>query len=66
MSIKELQSMVAELSLEERRQLTAFLVALRQKELAGYREHLTKKIDSNDKADWISLEEFDRRIGIGV
>lgn len=66
MSTIELQSMVAELSLEERRQLTAFLVALRQKELSGYREHLAKKIDSNDKADWISFEEFDMRVGIGV
>jgi hypothetical protein len=62
MSIKELQTQLEGLPLDERRQLTAFLVALRHKELSGYREQLAAKIDDKDAANWVSFEEFDKRI----
>ena len=62
MSVAEIQSQVEGLSLDERRQLTAFLVSLRHKELEGYRERLAAKIDDKDAANWVSFEEFDRRI----
>ena len=62
MSISEVQSQVEGFSLDERRQLIAFLVSLRHKELEGYREQLAAKIDDKDEANWVSFEEFDRRI----
>ena len=62
MSIAEIQTEVEGLSLDERRQLTAFLVSLRHRELAGYRERLSRKIDSQEEADWVSFEEFDKRV----
>lgn len=64
MSIKELKVAVEGLPLEERRQLTAFLVSLRHKELSGYREKLAAKIDDEDATNWVSFEEFDKRINI--
>ncbi len=62
MSIAEIQTKVEGLSLDERRQLTAFLVSLRHKELAGYRERLAGKIDSQEEPEWVSFEEFDKRV----
>ena len=62
MNITDLQTEVEGLSLDERRQLTAFLVSLRHQELAGYRERLTKKIDCTADSEWVSFEEFDKRI----
>jgi len=62
MSIKELQMQLESLPLDERRQLTAFLVSLRHKEMSGYREKLAAKIDDKDPANWVSFEEFDKRI----
>lgn len=62
MSVTELQNQLASLPLEERRQLTAFLVSLRHQELADYKESLALKIDDTNEANWISLEEFDRRV----
>ena len=62
MSIAEIRAEVEGLSLDERRQLTAFLVSLRHKELAGYRERLAKKIDNKEETQWVSFEEFDQRV----
>jgi len=62
MSITEIQTKIEGLSLDERRQLTAFLVSLRHKELAGYRERLSGKIDCQEESKWVSFEEFDKRI----
>jgi len=64
MKVEELRSEVDNLSLDERRQLTAYLVSLRHRELAGYREGLAEKIDDKDEGNWVSFEEFDRRIGV--
>jgi hypothetical protein len=61
-SIEELQMQLRDLPLDERRQLTAFLLSLRHKELSGYREELAAKIDDKDAANWVSFEEFDKRI----
>ncbi len=63
MKAEELRSEVDGLSLDERRQLTAYLVSLRHKELEGYREGLAEKIDDKKHENWVSFEEFDRRLG---
>lgn len=62
MSIAEIQSQVEGMSLDERRQLTAFLISLRHRELAGYRERLAEKIDDRNEENWVSFEEFDKRV----
>ena len=62
MSIAEIKAKLEGMSLDERRQLTAFLVSLRHKELSGYRESLTEKIDDSEENNWVSFEEFDRRV----
>jgi hypothetical protein len=50
------------LPLEERRQLAAYLISLRHRDLAGYRSMIAKKIDDNDPDNWLSLEEYDQRL----
>jgi hypothetical protein len=62
MSLSELKTQVSGLSLDERRQLTAYLVGLRHKELLEYRESLTARIDDTTPANWVSFEEFDKRV----
>jgi hypothetical protein len=62
MSISELKEELGRLNLDERRQLTAYLVALRHKELQEYRESLAAKIDDQSPSKWVSFEEFDKRI----
>ena len=62
MSITDIQNQLEGLSSDERRQLSAFLISLRHKELGGYREGLSEKIDDREPANWVSFEDFDRRI----
>jgi hypothetical protein len=60
--VQEIKSEIESLSSEERRQLSAFLVTLRHKELAEYRSAIAKKIDDVNPENWLSLEEYDQRV----
>lgn len=62
MSIQELKEELKTLSAPERRQLAAFLVTLRHRDLAGYRERLARKMDDDDPAHWLTLEQLDQRL----
>lgn len=62
MSVQNIKSEIESLSADERRQLAAFLVTLRHRDLAEYRSTVAKKIDDNNPANWISLEEYDQRV----
>lgn len=62
MNISDIKSEVSAMSLDERRQLTAYLVSLRHKELSGYRDELARKVDDKESDNWVSFEEFDRRV----
>ena len=42
---------------DDRRQLAAFLVALRHQDLAGYRLLMTGKIDDRSPEKWVTLEK---------
>ena len=64
MSIQEIKAEVEALPVEERRRLVAFLVALRHKDLAGYRARMAEKIDDHSPENWVTLEEFDERMGL--
>ena len=61
MSVSEIMNELEGLPLEDRRQLAAFLVTLRHRDLAGYRAAITKKIDDTTPENWLSLEEYDQR-----
>ena len=62
MSIQEIKSEIEALPADERRQLTAFLVSLRHKDLAGYQGQMARKIDDQTPEKWLSLEELDQRL----
>lgn len=62
MSIADIQDQLERLSSDERRQLSAFLISLRHKELGGYRDVLAEKIDDETLENWVSFDEFDQRV----
>ncbi len=62
MSVEEIKNKIECLPLEERRQLAAFLISLRHRDLAEYRTNLAKKIDDTNPENWLSLEEYDQRL----
>ena len=61
-SIQEIKSEVEALPADDRRQLAAFLVSLRHRDLAGYRARMTGKIDDPSPEKWVTLEELDQRL----
>ena len=64
MSITEIKAIMKTLSLEERRQLSAYLVSLRHSEIKGYRESLTAKIYNDVPDFWVSFAEFNKRTAL--
>ena len=64
MSIKELQESASKLNRKERHHLTAFLVALDDKEDREYQSKLSRKIDDQDPANWVALDELNRRLDL--
>ena len=62
MSGEEINSALESLAVEDRRQLAAYLIALRHKDLAGYRASMAAKIDNRNPDNWLSLAEFDSRV----
>lgn len=62
MSIQEIKSELEALPAGERRELAAFLVSLRHKDLAGYRARMSDKIDDKNPEKWVTLEELDQRL----
>jgi hypothetical protein len=61
-SVEEIKSEIESLPMEDRRQLAAYLIALRHKDLSGYRKAMAGKIDDGNPENWLSLEEYDTRI----
>jgi len=64
MSIKEIKSEMVELSAEARQELTAFLASLRHRDDPKYRKRMGHKIDDNSPDNWVTLDEFDKKLGI--
>lgn len=62
MSIAELKTEVDRLTPEERKQLTAYLVMKNRMSDEGFAEKLSRKINDNDPAHWITLEEAEKRL----
>jgi len=61
-SVEEIKSEIESLAVEDRRQLAAYLIAFRHKDLAGYRASMAAKIDNRNPDNWLSLAEFDSRV----
>ena len=62
MTIQAIKAEVEALPPVERRQLAAFLVALRHKDLATYRARMAERIDDQVPENWLSLDEFEERL----
>ena len=62
MNVQEIRAEVEAMPADERRRLAAFLVSLRHKDLADYRARMAQKIDDDSPANWVTLEEMDRRL----
>ena len=65
MEAGELKSELAALDSKGRRQMIAFLLALEEQNNQEYREELARRIDDKDPNHWVSLNELDRRLGLG-
>jgi hypothetical protein len=65
METGELKSELAALDSKGRRQMIAFLLALEEQNNQEYREELARRIDDKDPNHWVSLDELDRRLGLG-
>jgi hypothetical protein len=65
MEAGELKSELAALDSKGRRQMIAFLLALEEQNNQEYREELARRIDDKDPNHWVSLDELDRRLGLG-
>ena len=62
MSIQEIKSEIEALPAHDRKELVAFLVSLRHREIAGYRARMSSRIDDSDPSKWLTLEEMDQRL----
>ena len=65
MEARELKSELAALDSKGRRQMIAFLLALEDQNNQEYREELARRIDDKDPNHWVSLDEVERRLGLG-
>lgn len=62
MSLDQLKEKVVELAARERRQLMAFTVALETEQDQQFRAELARKIDDQNSANWVELDELQRRL----
>ena len=65
MEVGVLKSELEALASKDRRQVIAFLLALEERDNQVYRQELARRIDDKDPTHWISLDELDRRLGMG-
>jgi hypothetical protein len=65
MEVGVLKSELEALESKDRRQLIAFLLALEERDNQAYRQELARRIDDKDPTHWITLDELDRRLGMG-
>lgn len=61
MSLAELKQGAEHLTPEERRHLTAHLVALERKSDPGFKQRLADKIDDQTPGQWVNLEQVNLR-----
>lgn len=62
MDFQKIKSEIQALPADERKELAAFLVSLRHKDLAGYRARMSDKVDDQSQETWLTLEELNQRL----
>jgi hypothetical protein len=62
MSLAELKQEAEQLTPEERRHLTAHLVALDRKSDPSFKQRLADKIDDKTPGHWVVLEDAEKRL----
>ena len=60
MSFEALKEQVDSLSDAERRRLMAYLVSVEHAKTTDYGEQMRKKIECNDPARWVTLEQMEK------
>jgi hypothetical protein len=65
MEVGVLKSELVALESKARRQMIAFLLTSEEKDNQEYRQELARRLDDKDPTHWISLDELDRRLGLG-
>jgi len=63
MSIEAIKSELRALSVEERRRVMAFMVALEDEGRADYAAKLAERIDDHSPGRWLSPEQCERELG---
>lgn len=61
MSLAQLKEEAAHLHPAEQRELIAFLVAQQTEKDEEFRNDLARKIDDNDPAHWLELDDLQKR-----
>jgi hypothetical protein len=61
-SVEEIKRGITALSLSEQNELSAFLFHLRHAADAEYQERLDVRLADQDRANWLTPEEFERRL----
>lgn len=64
MEFAELEREVQKLDAEGQRKLMGLLVALQIRHDATERAELTRRLNDTDPANWLPLEEVERRLGL--
>lgn len=62
MSLEALKREAAALDDQSRKELMAFLVALREKQWHAHARNVGHKLDDPDQSRWLTLEEFQTRL----
>ncbi len=62
MSVDELKQQAAALSHEKQGELAAFLISLRNSRDPAYRAATQDRMNENDRARWLTPEEFEERL----
>jgi hypothetical protein len=65
MSVEELERELSSLDDAKRHRVMAYLVAIEDRKHAEYMAKLARKIDDKDPSHWITLEELEKRLGLG-
>ncbi len=65
MSVEELERELSSLADAERHRIMAYLVSIEDQKRAEYMAEMTRRLDDKDPSHWITLEELEKRLGLG-
>jgi hypothetical protein len=64
MSIDAIKQELAQMDDASRHQILAFLVAIVDRKYSDDKAAITRMIDDKNPANWLTLEEFDKRLSL--